>query len=330
MMNQLFAPTCGLFTLLAVAIAISATGCGEHGASGVAVFDLRPVDDDTGRWSSSKPIALGSRFSVTTLGFAASQLGARSKDEQVVRRHSDGTFEAVGVGTGTLEAINTAGEVVDTLTLRILPPDDVSLTLAPALLHGDAKLPNTLWLLDGGQVQLQARLTSGGTELQHSGLVTLHERSGPITSVRTGSGSFTVRGSQGGHVDNGHAAAAQLQLTVKGMPEAARTVGVAIVSPAFIDDVTYHVGGQEFFGAQDGKQTLLVWLKAWTADRQQIHGAVATWESMVGHLEVIGPREGKPAVGAIVRGDVGAKGGLRVRIGDRDDVFILQLPAGAR
>ena len=304
-------------TLMA-ALALSASACGEVGMSSAATFAVGPVGDTSARWTSNKAIAVGSKFEVSADRFGRGTLHVKVSEEGVLLPLGDGVFEAMKPGAVQFQAVDDAGAVVDVLPLRVASPDRLVVTVASAPLQPPQPAERALWLMRDSELELRGELSAGGQALHHADLVSVSRKSGDLHIAASRQGKAKIVGQTVG--------AAAINFAVRDRPELSATHGIVTTTEHAIVDVTYHTSELGEPTDTDTKRTMLVWLKAWQADGKQIHGARAKWTSMVSHLEVLAPKPEQPLAVAIVRGNLGAKGGLRSQIGDRDDVFVLHLP----
>jgi hypothetical protein len=268
--------------LLASGVACAAvTGCASQGGPGASLQDSFSADIFATRIGNSdglnSPYASGSKFTITVVaGDGVDTTGWRltSSNSGVISVGGvdDNQWSVVASGTGqsTLSIIDTDDNTIDSTTVEVDRPTDVTLYAQGLLLTGsadDASRVGSVQMIAGGTANFLVRYFAGSQEL--AGNNGLMPTGSGVASARAVSTDLSPRDFL--EVTAPMAGMGSVDL---GAGMADSQVAVTAVDPATIASVA--LAAQSESGAQKG-QTLYVFGRALDDQNDDVFGASFSW-----------------------------------------------------
>lgn len=153
-------------------LAILSASCGVLGEKGAAIFQVGS------NWGHDRPIALGSTFAVSAQknNLLRTTLNVKSTTPTVIASLPNGSFQAVGIGSGTLQALEVGSQaMVDEIDYDVAKPATAALAWwGDLFVQPTAKLDEKFAVVQGAKYVVSASLLDANSRaLHHANIATL-------------------------------------------------------------------------------------------------------------------------------------------------------------
>ena len=146
-------------------LAVLCASCGVLGEKGAAIFHVGS------NWGHDRPIALGSTFAVSAQknDLLRTTLNVKSTTPTVIASQPNGSFQAVGTGSGTLQALEVGSQaMVDEIDYDVAKPAAAALAWwGDLFVQPTAKLDETFAVVQGAKYVVSASLLDANSRALH-------------------------------------------------------------------------------------------------------------------------------------------------------------------